>query len=289
MNDLPWTGERLVTSLTNEFGVIEHLHRYALAREFCENKEVLDIACGEGYGSNLLSLIARKVIGVDISEVTISHASEKYRKKNLTFKVGNTSRIPCENNSFDVVVSFETIEHHDEHKEMFDEITRVLKKDGILIISSPEKSIYSSRDPNNLFHVKELELKDLLEYINKYFKHIVILNQRFVIGSLLEPLNTCNSKFQVFDGDFNNIENKLTESIFFNKPFFNIIICCNKDFTHTSLPLVSFFNGYKVYENIISEKDRTINSILHSKKYKLGSYLLKPIFILSKLWGKFVR
>ena len=138
MEELNFTGERYVPGIKGDIE-IEHLHRYALALELSKGKNVLDIASGEGYGSYLLSMLAKSVVGVDISKEAILHSSMKYIKSNLTFLCGSADRIPCESHSFDLVVSFETIEHHDKHEEMLQEIKRVLKPDGILILSSPEK------------------------------------------------------------------------------------------------------------------------------------------------------
>lgn len=162
MKELDWTGERLVTTVSDLHGVIEHLHRYALAVEICSNKIVVDIASGEGYGSVLISKVARKVYGVDIDEKSVLHAKNKYEKAggNLNFLVGSTSNIPVADNSVDVLISFETIEHHDEHEAMMLEVKRVLKEDGLLLISSPEKFIYRERDPDNPYHIKELTFKE---------------------------------------------------------------------------------------------------------------------------------
>lgn len=289
MKDLEWTGERLVTTVNNQYGTYEHLHRYALAREFCKEKSVLDIACGEGYGSNLLSQVASQVIGVDISQDAIMHASAKYLSGNLIFKLGSTSNIPCDDNSIDVIVSFETIEHTTEHIQMFCELRRVIKDDGILIISSPERSIYYSRDPNNKFHVKELTLNELMALINKSFVNTNVLSQRIVIGSLLEPLMKDSHKFMTFAGDFTKIEYILPEYEFFNKPFFNIIICSNQEINTNDLPLASFFNAYEVYKNVIDSKDYKINLIRNSQSYRLGHFLLSPVRFLIRIWKKFAR
>ena len=105
-----WTGERLETFVLND-STIEHLHRYAIAKELVQGKRVLDIACGEGYGSNLLAASADFVNGVDIDQVVIAHAAEKYKKENLSFSQGSVEKIPFDANTFDMVVSFETLEH----------------------------------------------------------------------------------------------------------------------------------------------------------------------------------
>ena len=92
---LPWTGERYVPEVKGEIE-LEHLHRYAIARDLAYGKDVLDIACGEGYGSVLLASVARSVTGVDISEEAIAHASRKYVRSNLSFVVGSCASIPCQ-------------------------------------------------------------------------------------------------------------------------------------------------------------------------------------------------
>src|SRR5580693_4504241 len=96
--ELPWTGERLVPSLTGDI-VLEHLHRYLFAMELAAGKDVLDIACGEGYGGNLLAIRARSVTGVDISMETVQHARTKYSRSNLTFLQGSCTAIPIPDKS----------------------------------------------------------------------------------------------------------------------------------------------------------------------------------------------
>jgi len=87
---LEWTGERYLPFVdTKILGAeihYEHLHRYYFASKFVEGKRVLDLACGEGYGSYILSKSAEHVVGVDIDELTIKHASCKYIRDNLEFK-----------------------------------------------------------------------------------------------------------------------------------------------------------------------------------------------------------
>ena len=168
-DEFEWTGERLTTGKSNEI-VIHHLHRYAIALDLVKDKVVLDIASGEGYGSSLLANEAKKVIGVDIEAKVIEFAKAKYKKANLAFKIGRADQMPVDDNSIDVVVSFETIEHHDKHEEMFLEIKRVLKPDGVLIMSSPDKLNY--RDiPKfyNPFHIKELYREEFKQLVEKYF------------------------------------------------------------------------------------------------------------------------
>ena len=122
---MKFTGERYVPTEQGEIR-LEHYHRYALVLDLVSGKDVLDLACGEGYGTSLISEIARSVVGVDISEEAIKHAASVYSKKNLTFQIDNANKLNLADASFDVVVSFETIEHLIEQSEMLAEISRVL-------------------------------------------------------------------------------------------------------------------------------------------------------------------
>ena len=136
---MPWTGERYVPEVEGPIA-LEHLHRYAVACELASGKVVLDIACGEGYGTAMLAEVAQRVIGVDNSDLVIAHATSKYQRPNLVFKIGSCGDIPLADGCLDLVVSFETIEHHAQHEEMLAEIKRVLKPTGLLLMSSPNKN-----------------------------------------------------------------------------------------------------------------------------------------------------
>jgi glycosyltransferase involved in cell wall biosynthesis/SAM-dependent methyltransferase len=183
--ELPWTGERYVPQIAGEIE-LEHLHRYHWAAHFSRGKSVLDIACGEGYGSEILARSAAHVIGVDLSKETVAHAGRKYRRENLEFLVGSCDRIPIPDGAVDLVVSFETIEHHDRHQEMMREIKRILSPKGILIISSPDKYVYADV-PNykNEFHVKELYSREFEALLKEHFANVCVLGQRVVYGSLI--------------------------------------------------------------------------------------------------------
>lgn len=187
---MKFTGERYVPS---EFGEIrhEHLHRYAWAARVTEGKHVLDIACGEGFGSAMLAGSAASVIGVDIDESTIRHARAVYHNvEGVKFLHGNAADIPLDDESIDVVVSFETIEHHDKHREMIAEIRRVLKPDGVLIISSPNRVVYSEMSGHhNEFHVKELDFDEFDTVLKEQFNRVRYFGQRLAVGSSIFTLS----------------------------------------------------------------------------------------------------
>ena len=122
--NLPFTGERLTSELTGQTE-IEHLHRYFLARHMCRGKDVLDVASGEGYGSALLAQVAKSVIGVELAEDVVAHANTEYGQPNVCFRQGDARELPIPDDSIDVAVSFDTIEHFDGHDRFLSEIRRV--------------------------------------------------------------------------------------------------------------------------------------------------------------------
>ncbi|GAB2555928.1 glycosyltransferase [Rhodanobacter koreensis] len=188
---MKFTGERYVPTEAGEIRH-EHLHRYAWCRLLAEGRDVLDIACGEGYGSAMLAAHAKSVCGVDISPEAVAHATAAYAGiEGLRFIPGDAAAIPLPDNSIDLVVSFETIEHHDRHEEMLAEIRRVLRPDGILIISSPNRVVYSElAGYHNEFHVKELDFAEFDAVLKAQFPTVEYFGQRLAVGSsifTLEP------------------------------------------------------------------------------------------------------
>lgn len=199
---MKFTGERYVPSEQGEIR-LEHLHRYATVLGIVAGKDVLDVACGEGYGSRLISTVARSTTGVDISGEAIEHARAAYRdSRNLEFQVGSATQLPLENASFDVVVSFETIEHLEGQQQMLAEIRRVLRPEGVLVISSPNRPVYSRAGQHrNEFHVKELDFAELDALLKAQFPAVRYFGQRIAAGSLLQPLEGQGKSFAAWSDD----------------------------------------------------------------------------------------
>jgi SAM-dependent methyltransferase len=165
---------------------LEHVHRYLQATRIVTDKSVLDIACGEGYGSSLLAAVGATVTGVDISEEVITHARATYAHEGLSFLVGDCAAIPIADRSMDVVVSFETIEHHDQHDAMMREIKRVLRPDGCLLMSTPDRLHYSIEPGfTNPFHIKELLEDEFRSLIRAHFRNAAFFGQRIAYGSAI--------------------------------------------------------------------------------------------------------
>lgn len=262
-----WTGERLETFILDEIA-IDHLHRYAIASIICKNLEVLDIASGEGYGSMLLSKEASNVIGVDISKETVENARNKYKRSNLVFKEGSASKIPIATRSIDVAVSFETLEHHDKHQEMIDEIKRVLKPNGVLLMSSPDKKYYSDvRSLYNVFHVKELYYEEFKNLIKGSFTNADFLSQKHVSGSLILNEKT-SAEFYEYSGNYDSTQVRQGFS-----PLFNLCVASDG-----VLPNVhsSLFDSRFITELAVSS---AVSAYKGTWSYKIGHLLLSPLRI----------
>jgi 2-polyprenyl-3-methyl-5-hydroxy-6-metoxy-1,4-benzoquinol methylase/GT2 family glycosyltransferase/predicted nucleic acid-binding Zn-ribbon protein len=187
---LEWTGDRYVPWLEEAAIGYEHLHRYAYATQFVHNKTVLDLACGEGYGSYLLARTAESVVSIDIDENAIKHARNKYIKQNLEFKVGSITEVSIAGSHvFDVAVCFEALEHIKNHHKLLTEVKRLLTPDGVFIVSTPNKTVYSDEPQfNNPFHVHELYFDEFRGLFEKYFKNVKYLGQRIYCNSNIWPV-----------------------------------------------------------------------------------------------------
>ena len=186
---MDFTGERFIPEAGLDTDIeIEHLQRYYSVCKLIEGKTVLDAASGSGYGTSILAEYASRVFGLEISEEAVSFSNKKYSKKNLTYTQGSIDQLPFANNSLDVVVSFETIEHVEEELQnsFIKEIKRTLKPNGILLMSSPDKHVYSDlRGYKNEFHIKEFYRDEFVDFLSPYFKHIRLYDQFAELSYLL--------------------------------------------------------------------------------------------------------
>lgn len=247
--ELPWTGERFVPNLGGQIA-LEHLHRYAVARSIACDKVILDIGCGEGYGPNLLAQVARYVVGVDVSHETVEHAINKYRRDNLVFVPGNCAEIPVATASIDLAVSFETLEHHDQHGQMIDEIKRVLRPGGLLIISTPDKYEYSDAPKyTNRFHAKELYRHEFEGLLKSYFKNVTMLGQRVTSGSYIVPLShSFHATYRTFSGNSYDIACETGLA----RPIYIVAVASDGELPDLS---VGLFEGES---DLLAEKDRVL-------------------------------
>jgi len=200
---LAFTGERFTPECVREIWY-EHFHRYAFAATLCEGASVLDAACGEGYGSALLAARAARVTGVDLSGEAVSHANQRYgQQARLDFVEANVCDLPFPDDHFDRVVSFETLEHLHPQEAMLAEFRRVLKPDGVLIISSPDKAIYTDKHgSDNVFHVRELYRDELETLLAREFPAVRLFGQKLLFHSAIWSLTASEDAA----GDENGVE-----------------------------------------------------------------------------------
>lgn len=158
----------------------EHIVRYHKLTEYELGQYVLDIACGSGYGTNFISTLADRVLGVDQSDTTIMGNREKFsRNVNLEFEAGNAEKLSFPSDLFNTVVSFETIEHLQHPEAFLGEVQRVLRLDGLFFLSTPNALITKPNNgiPKNPYHIKEYTPEELYTILSQYFEVIAMFGQ----------------------------------------------------------------------------------------------------------------
>lgn len=161
---------------------LRHLAAYKLlAQEFVAGKNVLEIGCGTGYGAAFLSEVALKITATDIWEDVCSH-QDKYQKANLIFLQANGTNLQFANSTFDVVLSFQVIEHIDEGHVLkyLSEIRRVLKTGGVFICSTPNRKLrlLPFQKPWNPEHMTEYTANQLKKLLGRVFDDVKICGIR---------------------------------------------------------------------------------------------------------------
>ncbi len=263
---LEWTGERFLPWLNDPALAYEHLHRYLYASQFAHGKSVLDLASGEGYGSNLLAQTAANVVGVDIAPAAVEHARSRYARKNLDFLTGSITNVPItENGAFDLVTCFEAIEHIEDQAALLREISRLLKSDGMLIVSTPNKTVYDRHiQEENEFHVKELEFGEFRSLLETCFRNVLFAGQRIYAQSNLWPLDrnvgsnlaAADYVVQREDGEFKPVDSGK------RLPMYYIAFASNAPMPAGPGPSVLIDNGNELLNN----KDLAIRDLLASRE-----------------------
>jgi SAM-dependent methyltransferase len=169
--------ERIVPAQTSPGIFALHLKRYDFARRWCESAEVLDAACGVGYGSAYLGEVALRVVGLDRSAEAITEARRIYARPNVQFVEGDMLALPFDGGCFDAVCAFEAIEHVDNPSAFVREAARVLRPKGTFIASTPRVA-RTNRRPDNPFHHIELSAADFESLLREQFAEIELYGQR---------------------------------------------------------------------------------------------------------------
>ncbi len=163
-----------------------HASRYRFAAPFVAGRRVLDIACGTGYSMAILHEGARAVIGVDADLDAVRVASRQ--QGGGPALVGDGARLPFADGVFDTVTSFETLEHLEPRDRFLAELRRVLRPDGVCVLSTPNANYTNPIDgrPRNPFHVHEYTPDELASALGRQFRRVEMLGQaldaRFAIS-----------------------------------------------------------------------------------------------------------
>ncbi len=264
-----FTGERYCPTEQGRIR-LEHYHRYASVLEVVSDKDVLDLASGEGYGSSLLANSARSVVAVDISAEAIRHAQLSYPHPKLFFCTGSASTLAFDDAAFDAVISFETIEHLPEQEQMISEIRRVLRPNGFLIISTPNRPVYSEEsDEHNHYHVKELDLAEFDQLLRSQFTSIRYFGQRLSIGSVIQEMFEVTTSFRAWQDDGLNLYSDAPKM---ENPVYFLAVCSSNEISlphlgasvlyPTGLDLVKHYVGFakwaKSLDHDLAERDRQL-------------------------------
>jgi SAM-dependent methyltransferase len=162
----------------------EHRARYWCASQLAAGKRVLDAGCGTGYGlAMLLAEGPESVTGVDLSEEAVAEAGRRLGDDAELVRA-DVRDLPFEEDSFDMVVCFEVIEHVERQRDALDELKRVLRPGGMLLISSPNRDVYP---PGNPHHVREYRPEELQAELEERFENVKLYRQHPWLASALLP------------------------------------------------------------------------------------------------------
>jgi len=179
------TGERMVPELYRSEAdyilYLRHLFAYeTAAAKLKPSDAVLDIGCGAGYGTRLLSRHARQATGVDVSVEAIAAATTSFGSPTCVFSVYDGARLPFADGCFDAATSFQTIEHVEDDGGFVTEAARVLKPGALFVLTTPNRAtrLRDGQKPWNRFHVREYSAMQLAGLLSTAFSGVEVLGVR---------------------------------------------------------------------------------------------------------------
>jgi len=184
MKEIDNTGERILLEKETPLMIARHFCAYNYAKGFVVGREVLDIGCGEGYGSDFLAGYAKSVLGIDYDAAVIDYAKDKYCKPGLEFSVLDIKHLDSLSKKFDLICSFQNIEHIQNTGKLLKDISGLLNDDGVFICSTCNIKDASpdSKVPFNKFHVKEYLVSEFKELLEGHFNRVEISGLRRSVG-----------------------------------------------------------------------------------------------------------
>ena len=169
--------ERIVPDATPAAILALHLKRYDFVRAYCDGADVLDAGCGVGYGTAYLAEVAASVVGVDVSPEAIAYAARRYAGPRVSFRQMDVTALELTDASFDVVCSFETLEHARDAGAAVREAARVLRSYGVYVVSTPHVE-RTCASPANPFRATRYAPDDFAALLHGSFEQVEIFGQR---------------------------------------------------------------------------------------------------------------
>jgi SAM-dependent methyltransferase len=186
--DREFTGERFIPGQGGAEIAYEHMHRYLFARRFAPSGRVLDVASGEGYGAALLAAAGRLVCGLELDAGSVAAARARYGSRGVEFLRGDAAGLPLATGSIRLAVAFEVLEHVavENQERLVAELARVSARDGIVLISTPDRKAYSeARRYSNPFHTRELDRREFHALLAAHFGFVRLYRQQVRAGSVI--------------------------------------------------------------------------------------------------------
>lgn len=171
-----------------------HLATYDHVVSLVAGRKVLDYGCGTGYGARRLAPAAASVVGVDVSADAVSHAAEAYRAANLRFQaIDPAGPLPFPDGEFEVVLSFQVVEHVPDADRYLAEIARVLAPGGVLALATPDRTtrLFRGQRPWNRFHLTEYDAPGLERLLRHHFADVDLQYMGGEPAVLAQELRRC--------------------------------------------------------------------------------------------------
>jgi 2-polyprenyl-3-methyl-5-hydroxy-6-metoxy-1,4-benzoquinol methylase len=173
---LPLTGERTLPDVPEEnYWFRRHLAVYEWIAARTAGKRVVDMACGEGYGSDVLAGAAESVVGVDANPDAHEHARLRYVRPNLRYErdLVESFAEPC-----DAVVFLQTIEHVRDAGAILDHFKSMLAPGGVAYVSTPNLLTLAppgAEKSDNPWHVREYRASEFRDLCDAHFARVEML------------------------------------------------------------------------------------------------------------------
>lgn len=244
-----FTGERVVPGQVNDDLWAEHISRYAFAARCAAGASVLDIGCGAGYGTFELAQSGHSAVGIDIALGAVVYGRAHYSQPNLSFLAASAAALPFADSTFDLVTGFEVIEHLSEWRGLLTEARRVLRPEGVFLVSTPNKSYYTESrgtEGPNPFHTHEFEFAEFQAALAEFFPSVTVLLQNHVEAFAFYP----DGPLPPVDARVDGVRGTPQDAHFF-------LAVCSIERAATSRGLLYVHQG----SNLLRERERHIHSL----------------------------